>query len=70
MNLMKEIICPYCHSHSVRFKYSTINAIYRTNENCYPISLPEDTINYYHCNNCYQDFVTDGAGQFKEKDYT
>lgn len=63
MSLMKEIICPYCHSHSVSFKYSEVNAIYRTDKNGYPVSLPEDTTNHYHCNNCYQDFVIDGAGQ-------
>lgn len=65
MSLMKETICPYCHSPSVSFKYSEVNAIYRTDKNGYPVSLPEDTTNHYHCNNCYQDFVTDGAGQFK-----
>lgn len=67
MNLSKEIICPYCGSHSIRFKYSEVNAIYRTDENGYPISLPEDTTNHYYCNNCHRYFETNGVRQFKEK---
>lgn len=63
MSLMKEIICPYCHSNSVSFKYSEVNAIYRADKNGYHVGLPEDTTNHYHCNNCCQEFMTDGAGR-------
>ena len=52
------ILCPYCNSSHTMFKYSTFNAIYRTDKNGYPVSLPEDTTDYYHCNNCQKDFTT------------
>ena len=50
-------LCPYCSSSHTMFKYSIVNAVYRTNKNGYPIILPEDTTNYYHCNNCQKDFT-------------
>lgn len=50
-------LCPYCSSSNTMFKYSTVNVVYRTNKNGYPIILPEDTTNYYHCNNCQKDFT-------------
>ena len=62
---MGAIQCPYCGRYSVNFIYSEVNAIYGTDENGYPISLPGDTTNHYRCNNCCQEFTTDGAGQLK-----
>lgn len=62
---MRVIQCPYCGRYSVNFTYSEVKAIYRTDENGYPVSLPEDTTNHYHCNNCHQEFSTDGAGRLK-----
>lgn len=59
------ILCPYCNSPHTMFKYSTVNAIYRTDKNGYPISLPEDTTNYYHCNNCQKDFTIKGTDENK-----
>ena len=50
-------LCPYCSSSHTMFKYSTANAIYSTDEHGYPIGVTEDTINYYHCNNCQKDFT-------------
>lgn len=62
---MGVIYCPYCGRPSVNFIYSEVKAIYRTDKNGYPISLPEDTTNHYRCNNCCQEFTTDGAGRLK-----